>query len=158
MDQGHIAYNAYLKASEGKSLISGEPLPEFLLLPEQIQKAWGAAEAAAQAEATAKLKNEFQGQVDEIERLARSNDDLRAQLEVEKVKLQRSQGTFPLAGLPPVGEKVTFVNHAGHAENAVVTGHSGVGVHLDIQGAHVNDKYKRQDIPHGGPGQRLTFY
>ncbi len=47
---GKAAYEAYRKDAGGKSLVSGQPIPEFDVLPEAIQHAWNeAAHAAAQA-------------------------------------------------------------------------------------------------------------
>jgi len=37
---GEIAYDAYCKDAGGKSLVSGDPLPEFKRLPKAIQHAW----------------------------------------------------------------------------------------------------------------------
>lgn len=46
---GWTAYNAYRRASHYRSLVSGDPLPEWSELPEQIQQAWAsAAEAVRQ--------------------------------------------------------------------------------------------------------------
>jgi hypothetical protein len=41
-----IAYEGYCESTDGKSLISGEKLPAFDLLRDEIREAW---EAAAQA-------------------------------------------------------------------------------------------------------------
>lgn len=43
---GKIAYNAYFRYSQGKSLVSGAQLPTFDEQKEEIKKAW---EAAAEA-------------------------------------------------------------------------------------------------------------
>lgn len=43
---GQIAYDAYKTATGGRSLVSGDPLPEFAQLPAPIRAAW---EAAAEA-------------------------------------------------------------------------------------------------------------
>ena len=43
---GKIAYDAYCESSDGKSLISGEALPNWFALPEEIKNAWTAASAA----------------------------------------------------------------------------------------------------------------
>jgi hypothetical protein len=45
-DYAEIAYKAYYDFSQGKSLISGLPLPKFNEQREDVQKAW---EAAAKA-------------------------------------------------------------------------------------------------------------
>ncbi len=45
-----IAYEAYRKFSNGKSLISGQDIPEFANLPEAIKNAWQAAGDAVVAE------------------------------------------------------------------------------------------------------------
>ena len=37
---GQIAYEAYYRASDGKSLISGETLPQFYWLLRPLQNAW----------------------------------------------------------------------------------------------------------------------
>ncbi len=39
---GKIGYDAYCKQTGGKSLISGDPLPEFKALKPAIQDAWAA--------------------------------------------------------------------------------------------------------------------
>ena len=49
MDQYHearIAYEGYRAKSEGKSLVSGAPIPPFDDLPEAIKGAWRAAALA----------------------------------------------------------------------------------------------------------------
>jgi len=46
MEKAKIAYEAYRAFTGGKSLASGEPIPEWSGLREDIQKAW---EAAAEA-------------------------------------------------------------------------------------------------------------
>lgn len=43
---GQIAYEAYYKESDGKSLISGEPLPLWDALRGNIRDAWNAAALA----------------------------------------------------------------------------------------------------------------
>lgn len=43
---GHIAYDAYVLAAGGVSLVSGQPLPDWGSLPEAIQAAWEAAATA----------------------------------------------------------------------------------------------------------------
>jgi hypothetical protein len=43
-----IAYEAYVTAAGGKSLVSGDPLPQWAALPLIIQQAWIAASAAVQ--------------------------------------------------------------------------------------------------------------
>jgi hypothetical protein len=54
---GKIAYEAYRKDSGGKSLISGQPIPAFDILPEAIQHAWSEAAHAA-AEEILNMKRE----------------------------------------------------------------------------------------------------
>jgi hypothetical protein len=43
---GSVAYEAYRESAGGRSLVSGDPLPQFDELPAQIRAAW---DAAAQA-------------------------------------------------------------------------------------------------------------
>ena len=43
---GQTAYEAYCAASDGKSLVSGEPLPAWDALPEPIASAWNRSGAA----------------------------------------------------------------------------------------------------------------
>jgi hypothetical protein len=43
LNLGKIAYDAYFKYSEGKSLISGQPLPTWENQDSRIQQAWQAA-------------------------------------------------------------------------------------------------------------------
>lgn len=43
---GQVAYDAYLNASNGKSLISGAPLPQWFEQAPEIRDAWDAAAAA----------------------------------------------------------------------------------------------------------------
>ena len=45
-DLAKVAYDAYVKAAGGVSLVSGEPLPEFDQLPENIRQAWDASSQA----------------------------------------------------------------------------------------------------------------
>lgn len=47
---GQIAYEAYGNHSGGKSLISGQPIPEWAALPTAIQQAWDAAGDAVKVE------------------------------------------------------------------------------------------------------------
>lgn len=49
-DLGRIAYEAYSRSADGRSLISGQGLPAWPDLPEAIRAAW---EQAAQAVAAA---------------------------------------------------------------------------------------------------------
>lgn len=91
------------------------------------------------------------------DKLEVEHSELLANCEVLKSQIPKPEASAA-AGLPPVGSEVTFVNHAGTHEKAKVTGHGNLGAHLDIQGGHVNDKYKRQEVPKGGPGKNLTFF
>lgn len=52
-DLAKIAYDAYVKAAGGKSLVSGEPLPAFEDLPQEIQWAWDASSQAVARELSA---------------------------------------------------------------------------------------------------------
>ena len=54
-DLAEIAYEAYREMSQGKSLVSGQPIPPFAELPPLIRQAW---DAAAQAVAAAIAANE----------------------------------------------------------------------------------------------------
>ena len=46
---GEIAYNAYRKHSDGKSLVSGAPIPPWRYVADDIRAAWNAAGAAVEA-------------------------------------------------------------------------------------------------------------
>lgn len=47
---GRIAYEAYSRHSEGRSLVNGDPLPLWPEMPLHIRQAWdAAAEAVAEA-------------------------------------------------------------------------------------------------------------
>lgn len=46
MELGQVAYEAYCKSSDGKSLISGAPLPTWDMLKPEIKTAWNAAAEA----------------------------------------------------------------------------------------------------------------
>ena len=46
MKYGQVAYEGYFAACDGKSLISGAPLPKWEDQAVAIQNAWGAAAAA----------------------------------------------------------------------------------------------------------------
>jgi hypothetical protein len=48
MDRGQLTYEAYFKYSNGRSLISGQPLPKWQDQADNIRFAWAAAEQAAQ--------------------------------------------------------------------------------------------------------------
>src|SRR5438046_3179254 len=78
------------------------------------------------------------------EKLQVAHSELLANHEVIKGQIPKSSTTVDL---PPIGSKVTFVNHAGVHEAATVTGHGNLGVHIDVQGSHPNDKFKRQEVP-----------
>lgn len=43
---GEIAYNAYCESTGGKSLVTGDKLPEFKYLSEDIKTAWNRAASA----------------------------------------------------------------------------------------------------------------
>jgi hypothetical protein len=43
IELGRVAYDGYLSASGGKSLVSGAPLPSFEEQPAEIKAAWIAA-------------------------------------------------------------------------------------------------------------------
>lgn len=105
----------------------------------------------------AALTIEFQKLDAVYSKLQDAHSELVANCEVLKFQIPKPEASAT-AGLPPVGSEVTFVNHAGTHEKAKVTGHGNLGAHLDIQGGHVNDKYKRQEVPKGGPGKNLTFF
>ena len=49
-DLAKIAYDAYVKAAGGKSLATGDPLPAFENLPQEIRWAWDAASQAVARE------------------------------------------------------------------------------------------------------------
>ena len=59
--------------------------------------------------------------------------------------------------LPAIGTKGQFLNHAGYTEPATVIGHGVNSVNLEIQGANPTDKYKKNNVPLGGPTEKLTF-
>ena len=40
---GHIAYEAYRKKSNGKSLVSGDEIPEWVSLQDDVKRAWSTA-------------------------------------------------------------------------------------------------------------------
>ena len=40
---GHIAYEAYREKSNGKSLVSGDEIPEWVSLQDDVKRAWNAA-------------------------------------------------------------------------------------------------------------------
>lgn len=46
LDAGQVGYEAYRKVSEGRSLATGAPIPEWKKLSVRIQLAWGVAAAA----------------------------------------------------------------------------------------------------------------
>lgn len=46
---GKVAYEGYRAFSDGKSLVSGQPIPEWEMLSEPIQLAWMAAADAVVA-------------------------------------------------------------------------------------------------------------
>lgn len=48
---GRAAYEGYSRASDHKSLITGDPLPLWPELPEPVRLAWDAAGSAVVAEA-----------------------------------------------------------------------------------------------------------
>ena len=43
VEEGQVAYTAYRDHTNGRSLVSGEPIPEWEFLPEQVKAAWQAA-------------------------------------------------------------------------------------------------------------------
>lgn len=49
-DLAKVAYDAYVQAAGGKSLVSGDPLPAFEDLPQMIRWAWDAASQAVARE------------------------------------------------------------------------------------------------------------
>ena len=105
----------------------------------------------------AALTGEFQKLDAAYAKLTDEHSELLAQQEVLKAQLPKPDA-FTVAGLPPVGSHVTFVNHGGVHEKAIVTGHGHLGVHIDVQGIHKNDKYSRKEVPVGGPDKTLTVF
>lgn len=55
---GQIAYEAYTAHSEGRSLVSGAPLPEWSGLAEDIRAAWNAAGFAVLARVNTLLEED----------------------------------------------------------------------------------------------------
>ncbi len=53
-----VAYEAYRANSGGKSLVSGQPIPEFEKLKPEIQEAWEAAAYAVEAQVRHAVLNE----------------------------------------------------------------------------------------------------
>lgn len=51
-----IAYDGYLSASGGKSLISGDKLPDFENLKQEIQDAWWAASEAVRVDVFERIR------------------------------------------------------------------------------------------------------
>lgn len=43
LDYGQIAYEAYVKASRGKSYVTGADLPDWQSIPDGLKRRWGAA-------------------------------------------------------------------------------------------------------------------
>ena len=41
-DLGEVNFTGYATASDGRSLVSGDPLPGFAAMPAEIQRAWRA--------------------------------------------------------------------------------------------------------------------
>lgn len=103
------------------------------------------------------LKKDFDDLKKTYDDLVALHADFVANQEVLKAQLPKPDESTA-AGLPPVGSHVTFVNHGGVHEKAVVTGHGHRGVHIDVQGIHKNDKYSRKEVPVGGPDKTLTVF
>ena len=55
MTLGKIAYEAYYKASNGRSLVSGQQLPTWERQSEEIKEAWESAAAAVKAQVAAEV-------------------------------------------------------------------------------------------------------
>lgn len=105
----------------------------------------------------------LQKEIAEKERIQRSYETLLTQhqnlaAQVEVYKSTANAAAIVGADHPAVGTNVTFVNHAGQPEKAVVINHGTIGVGLEVQGAHKNDKSVKMDVPRGGPGRKLTYY
>lgn len=80
-------------------------------------------------------------------------------LEAQRLEAERIAANTPAPPEPPKDAKqVIFVNHAGIDEKAVVLSMNGQLANLQIQGKHVNDKYKRGNVPKGGDGEPLTYH
>jgi len=61
-DLAKIAYEGYCKSLEGKSLVSGQQLPEFEAMPESIKVAWNEA-AHATVDAVMPFRFELDAEV-----------------------------------------------------------------------------------------------
>jgi hypothetical protein len=57
-DFGKLAYDAYRQFSDGKSLISGAPIPEWDGMPVLIRAAWCAAADAVEDALRAEIREE----------------------------------------------------------------------------------------------------
>lgn len=99
---------------------------------------------------------EFRIISEQAEKYVKENGDLKKELAELKNDKKMAEGP-KLAGLPAIGQKVAYFNHAGIQELGEVIGHGFKGVHLFIQGGHPNDKYERKEVEPGGPGKPNTF-
>jgi hypothetical protein len=48
IDLGQVAYEAYSVSAEGKSLVTGDALPDWSGLPDRVQESWRHAAEAVQ--------------------------------------------------------------------------------------------------------------
>lgn len=80
MSLAREAYEAYCSAAGGKSLVTGDPLPSWEMLPEKIQHAWlmSAAWVAGKVNGHHDWKEPLKDA--EIERLREENAELRERL------------------------------------------------------------------------------
>lgn len=53
---GRLAYDAYCKQAGGRSLISGDKLPEFAALKQEIREAWAASYIAVAGEVDRQMR------------------------------------------------------------------------------------------------------
>lgn len=105
--------------------------------------------------AIAGLQTELKTISEQAETHLRENVELKKEL--AELRAGQPASGQRLVGLPAIGQKVAYFNHAGVQELGEVIGHGFKGVHLFIQGGHPNDKYERKEVEPGGPGKPNTF-
>lgn len=108
---GRVAYAGYCQATDGKSLVSGEPLPEWDQLSEAIQRAWMAAADAARA-ARAGVTLDPDGRFTlKLQTPVQHGSECISELRFRKVK-GRDMRNLPIEGTRTVGHLMEIASKA----------------------------------------------
>lgn len=79
-------------------------------------------------------------------------------LESERLKAAAAAAAEPEIPEVPMNDYVHYVNHNGIIEKAVIVSARGNIATLMIQGAHKNDKYKKDNVRFSVEKEKCTYH